>query len=233
MNTPVNPKAQMGSIRKYQMDLARYYRIPAVQSSLSIVLSLFVVSFFIFFALRPTFLTVVELQKKIKTSEATLTQIKTKVEALQTAERLYEKISAELPMVETNIPSVSAGYQSLASSIEVLAQQNGVTLHSLAIGETLLYSKILSPFTPNKKQEVMAMSFNARVTGSYVGVMGFLRGILEMDRLIGTSSITLAKELVTETDTTASASLTVVGEVYYVADRLQLQRALPLKKGNQ
>lgn len=233
MSTQVSTKMEMGRVKKYQLDLARYYQIPAVQSSLSVVLSLFIVSIFILFALKPTVVTIVKLQKTIEDSEKTLQQLKTKVTALQKASVIYEQLTPAIPMLEASIPGKSAEYQALTSTIELLAVQTGVVLNTSSLGETLLYSRILSPFVPNKTQGVAALPFSVRVTGEYPAITSFLQNLLTVDRLIKMDSVTYAREGSVRGSSAGSTSLTIVGEAYYLADQAQLQKAIPLKKGGK
>ena len=64
--------------RQYSFDLKHYYRLPATQVSLTIVMSLVIVAIFAVFALRPTLITIVTLRKTILESRKTLQQLQNK-----------------------------------------------------------------------------------------------------------------------------------------------------------
>lgn len=232
--TAANAKYEASRAKKYQLDLSRYYQIPAVQSSLNVVMSLFVAAFFILFALRPTFVTIVKLQKTIADSQGTYKTLETKVTALQKASTTLETLAPSLPMIETSMPSKEAGYSPLLSSMEVLAQQSGVSLVTSTLGETVLYSRIFSPFAPNKNQALVALPFTARVVGSYQAVSQFLHTIMNMDRVVNIESLTFVREGNTKGSVVSSTSLTITGEAYYLADQAQLLKAMPIvKKGGK
>jgi Tfp pilus assembly protein PilO len=237
MSTPTpasNAKYEASRVRKYQLDLSRYYRIPVVQASLNVVMSLFIAAFFILFALRPTFITILKLQKTIADSQVTYKTLEAKVAALQKAAKSLETLAPELPFIDASIPAKEAGYTPLISSMEVLAQQHGVTLITSTLGETVLYSRIFSPFTPNKNQTLVSLPFSARVVGSYQAVSQFLHSVLNMDRVINVESLTYAREGNTKGSTVVSTSLTITGEAYYLADQAQLLKAMPtIKKGGK
>jgi Tfp pilus assembly protein PilO len=234
MNTAASNKYEASRVRKYQLDLSRYYHIPAVQSSLNVVMSLFVAAFFILFALRPTFVTIVKLQKTIADSEVTLKTLETKVSALQRASKALEALTPALPMIEASVPSKEAGYAPFVSTLEVLAAQNEVVLTTSTLGETVLYSRIFSPFAPNKNQAVVSLPFAAQVVGSYSAVTQFLRQVMSMDRIVNIESLTYAREGTTRGSTISATSLTITGEAYYLADQAQLLKALPeTKKGGK
>ncbi|KKU45346.1 MAG: hypothetical protein UX62_C0037G0005 [Microgenomates group bacterium GW2011_GWA2_46_7] len=59
----------------YARDLRRYYRMPATQMSLTVVLSLFIMAVFIVLALRPTIVAIVKLQKTIVEARKTVEQL--------------------------------------------------------------------------------------------------------------------------------------------------------------
>lgn len=231
MSTPnVNAKYEASRVRKYELGLSRYYRMPAVQSSLTVVLSLFVAAFFLLFALRPTFITIVKLQKDITESKQTFATLETKVNSLQRASKTLEQLAPVLPMIESSIPSNEAGYASAVSTLEIVAKQSGVTLNTSSMGESVLYSRLFAPFTLSKNLSVVTLPFTLRVVGDYTGLSIFLKNLLSVDRIIKIESISFAREGNTKGSTTTTTSLTMTGEAYYMADQTQLSKALPVPK---
>jgi Tfp pilus assembly protein PilO len=218
--------------QRYSQDLRRYYRLPSVQVSLTLVLSLFVATIFIVFALRPTITTIATLNKTITESEKMLKQLDTKVKALQVAASQLEQVKTFLPKVNVSIPNNGAQYSPLTLSVEALALNTGIQLESETLGPTLLFSRILSPFTPNKNQVVIALPVSVRVVGSYPAVNSFLTQLLTMERILSIDSATIAREAATKTEN-AGVSLNVSGSAYYLADEAQLQKAMPERKGKK
>lgn len=217
---------------KYAQDLRRYYRMPAIQTSLTLVLSVFVMAVFIIFALRPTIVSIVTLKKTIAESKKTLTQLDTKVVNLQKASEVLETINPLLPVLNTSIPNSGAMYSPLSTTIEALSIQSGAKLESESLGPTLLFSRIVSPFTPNKKQNVVAMPFTVRVVGSYLSVSGFLTKLLSMERILLVESVTVTKETGAK-NSEASVALSVSGSAYYLADEAQLIKLITDSKGTK
>jgi Tfp pilus assembly protein PilO len=218
--------------QKYSQDLRRYYRLPATQISLTLVLSLFVMSIFIVAALRPTLMSITTLKKTISESEATLKKLDTKVENLQKISVQLEAIKSFLPTLNTNIPTSGAKYAPLNSAVESLAFQTGAKLDSESIGPTLLFSRILTPFAPNKHQGVVALPFSVRVTGSYSQVFDFLTKLLRMERIISTESISIVKEASSKGEVML-VGLSINGEAYYLADEAQLEKSMAQPKGTK
>lgn len=217
--------------QRYSQDLRRYYRLPAVQVSLTLVLSLFLLAIFIVFALRPTLLSIATLQKTIAESKATLKQLDTKVSYLQKAATQLETLKPFLPILNTNIPNNGAMYAPLTKAIESLANQTGVTLGNESLGGTLLFSRILSPFTPSKNQSVVALPFSVKASGSYPNVMAFLTKLLSMERIVVVDAVTIAQEAGAK-GSGAAVSLSVSGSAYYLADEVQLSK-ITAEKGKK
>lgn len=216
----------------YGQDLRRYYRLPAVQVSLAVVLSLFVMSVFIVFALRPTIISITNLKKTIAESEKTLKQLDAKVVSLQKASSQLEAIKPLLNSINTSIPNLGAEYAPLANSVETLAAQTGVKVENESISGTLLFSRVLSPFTPNKNQKIISMPFSIRVTGSYAAISEFMTKLLKMERIVLAESISITKENGGKTDVQIVA-LNLAGNVFYLADEDQLNKATNTKKGQK
>ena len=218
--------------RRYSQDLRRYYRMPAVQVSLTLVLSVFLMSIFVVFALRPTILSIVNLKKTISESKKVLQQLETKVNFLQKASNQLETLRPVIPNINNSIPNNGAMYSPITLAIDELAYQVGVIVESESLGPTLLYSRILSPFTPNKNQKVVELSFNLRVSGGYSEVADFLNLMMKMERIVLVDNVTIAKQAGAK-NSTASVTMNVSGLAFYLADATQLDKALIQKKGGK
>ena len=218
--------------QKYSQDLRRYYRNPAVQVSLTLVLSLFVTALFIIFALRPTAVSILTLQKTIVESDKTLVQLETKVKNLQKASAQLETIKPLLASLNATIPNEGAMYAPLSSAVEGLVAQSGITLESSSLGGTLLFSRILTPFAPSKNQSVVLLPFTVRVSGTFPNVSSFLTKLISMERIIMIEAATITKEAGSKSSI-PTVSLNIAGSAYYLADEAQLTKSMPFLKGNK
>lgn len=217
---------------RYSRDLRRYYRMPAVQVSLTLVLSLFVIAIFIVFALRPTIVTIVTLKKTIAESEKIRQQLSVKVTNLQKASVQFESLKPILPMLNLTIPNNGAAYLPLTTAIEILARQTGTQIESESLGATLLFSRIISPFVPSKNQSVVELPFTARVVGSYPNISAFLTKLLSMERIIIIESVTITRETGSKEENT-NVALNISGSAYYLADKVQLEESIAENKGKK
>lgn len=215
---------------KYSQDLRRYYRMPSVQTSMTLVLSLFVVSFFIIFALRPTILSIVSLKKDIAESQKTLKTLVVKVENLQKASVELDKIRPFLLTLNNEIPNNGARYSPLVSVVEQLATSSQVQLESESLGPTLLFSRVLSPFALNIGQNIVVLPFTVRVVGTYPNTYDFLRKLVSLERIIAIESVTVSRES-TSKNSSGLVALNIMGNAYYLADEELLNKAMEIKKG--
>lgn len=226
----------MNSSRNLRLDLARYYRLPSVQVSLGVVLAFVMSAFFIMFAIRPTFATIVSLQKEIEESRTLVTTLETKVSALNTASSLLDKIKPNLPTLAKSIPSDGIGYETVSRDIEALAQNTGVTLDSFSIGPSIVGSRLAEVYNSDKNAEVIEAPISIRINGQYGALSEFLNRIMGTIRLTSLESIALFKDgargSATAIDNT-SLTLTITGSVNYMADPGAVTKVFPDKDGGK
>ncbi len=67
---------------KYSRDLSKYYKLPLVKVSLTLVLSIFVITLFLGLALRPTLISITSLIKTIEESKKTYQSLQEKIDNL-------------------------------------------------------------------------------------------------------------------------------------------------------
>ncbi len=218
----------MNNNRRLRLDLMRYYRLPSVQVSLGVVLALLITAFFIMFAIRPTLVTITKLQSEIEESRKTLTLLETKVQALTTASTLLEKIKPQLPKIEESIPGEGMSYEKLAYNLEALAQNTGTRLESFTLGESLLSSRLINAYAENKKQEVIASRITIRINGAYPQINAFLTRLASTIRLTSIESVAILRDGTKANEAgSGSLSMTISGEVYYLADPGAIKKVFP------
>lgn len=221
----------MNSSRKLRLDLARYYRLPSVQASLGVVLAFLITAFFIVFAIRPTFSTIVSLQKSIVDSREILEELEEKVIALGKAASLLEKIKPQLPVLEASIPSKGIGYDELSFNLEALSINTGVTIESFTVGKSPIQSRLLTIYEPNKEQEVVSTPITVRINGSYAQAQEFLTKLASTIRLNSLESVTIMRDgKNSKTLGAGSLSMTIGGQVFYLIDQGSLQKIFPTEK---
>ncbi|MFZ2199604.1 MAG: type 4a pilus biogenesis protein PilO [Microgenomates group bacterium] len=221
---------------RYTQDLKRYYRIPAVQSSLTVVLSFFVIAVFISFALRPTLVSIATLKTNIAESGKIAKILEAKVTNLQTAATQLEAIKPMLPTIDRSIPNNGVKYGDFINSIEAIAAQTGTKLDAESLGASLLFSRLVSPYNPDKDQSVLSLQFNVNTVGTYSQINEFLTLLLSMERIIAVESVNISPQSA-KSGTTPNGSvplkLEVTGQTFYLADQAQITKILEEKKGKK
>lgn len=221
---------------KYTRDLKRYYQVPAVQSSLTVVLSIFVVAIFISMALRPTLLSIASLKTTIADANKTSQALKAKVKNLQLASSQLELLKPVLPMLNANMPSKGVKYGELVNAIEAIAIQSGATLDTESLGASLLFSRIASPFDDDRNHAAVSLKYSLSVTGTYPQLNLFLNDFLSMERLVMVDTVSIAPMGSSRNANKKSESglkMDITGSVFYIADEEQIANILEIKKGGK
>lgn len=172
---------------------------------LYIIFSLFAVSFFGFFALRPTISTISNLQKQLGDSRTVYASLKTKLEALRTLDGQYEQLQGVLPIVYAAIPKTSQ-IPTLTRQFEKLAQSNQLTINSIDFGTFEYY-----PATSNNRQ-LYSYTFTIDVQGTEPDVDTFISSLISFDRILSIDKISTGRNQAGE------FQATIAGQAYYYGD---------------
>jgi len=212
--------------KKYALQLATIYRNQTTQVSLSVVLALFLVAFFVMVALRPTLATIAGLKKEITESKEVLTILTKKSNDLAQANRVWEKLKPKLPLVETAIPQGGVDYEGLVAAFEVLSAEAEVEFASLTLGEAVLYSANPKLYQ-GREQEVVEIPITIRVSGPFLSALKFVEKISQMGRLIRVESMTVTSEA---TSGKEEVAISITGTTAYLADLQVLNKIIPPKE---
>lgn len=175
--------------KSYYLNILNLYkRKEDLRMFLEIILSLFAISFFSIFAIRPTFLTISTLLKEINSKKETVTKMDTKIKNLQTAQKILDQESLRIPILELSVPAFPQP-QRFVHQIEGIAMAAQVQVLGIRVDETPLKGD-----TPVKDQEMMGFSVSA--TGSFQGLFSFLKNLenLRSPVKIDILGISLAKQ---------------------------------------
>jgi len=184
----------------YQRASALYAR-PQIRASLEIILSVFTVTLLIFFAIRPTLTNVVSLQKKIEDQAIVLKKADVKLAQLIKGESKLAENRDKVNLFLETIPE-EIGYFNISKRIEILARENQVFLEVVRLPGSVVSGESIVPELVGERAEGMArpnkdglstirVSFS--VQGGQDQVMGFLRGLENMDILATIQEIRVSK----------------------------------------
>ena len=173
-------------------------------SYFTITLSLFCLSFFGLFAIRPTLITAVSLIKEVRDLKNFNLDYENQIGNIIRAQSEYEKVRDGIAFIEVALPP-NADFTKLARGMETYAAENQFQLNQLQID-----SAPISQLT--EKQKLQKMNFILIGKGSYVSVKNYLNDILNWKRIITVDSLDLVQEGGT---VSGILRMTVKGTAYY------------------
>lgn len=155
---------------------------------LEILLSLATISLFGTFAIRPTFLTIAQLLKDIKTKEETIAKMETKILNLEQAQITFVQESARIPIINSSLPEYPQP-QIFIRQIEGIADKNSVAILGISVEEATLKGKTMV------KKDALGLPFSLNLSGSYQNLSSFLNDLDSLRRpvLLETLSFNLSK----------------------------------------
>lgn len=195
---------------------SRYYIYikPVLQSRVvktygGLVFSLFTITIFGLFAIRPTLATIVSLKKSISEQQNILKQLTGKAETLSLGKKNFDALDPEIKTKvftllpnSTSIPRLLEEISALASSKQ--ASVSGIQYQPVDLkGATKDLSK-------NGSLKEVEFSMNAQ--GSYLQLVSFIDGLGKLSRLITIKNITFNKQ------PEGPLSLSINAKAYFVKD---------------
>lgn len=161
--------------------MSLYKKREDIKTYLEIVLSLVAISFFGFFALRPTLLTIAELLKQIENKKEIVSQMDTKIRNLQKAQNILTQEASRIKIVNFSIPSFPQP-QSFMYQIESLAAQSQIQVLGINVNEVQLKGKPPESSTSTKEintfpDGIKGMTFSINAMGTYQNIFSFLKNL--------------------------------------------------------
>jgi Tfp pilus assembly protein PilO len=178
-------KTQYHRYKHYFLKLHSVYEKPVAKTSLTLILTLLTISFFSLFAIKPTFITIAKLSKKLNDSRKTNKALEAKIKSLKQAQIAYQKVEQDLDLVERALPN-KVNFNSFSSKINLLSYQNKLLLTSANFSKFNLLSVNFD--APTK------LEFKISLAGNYLNIKNFLKELATLDRLVKITSVNFAKK---------------------------------------
>lgn len=172
--------------RRYFVNISRFYQKRQVRVYTGIVLSILTVTFFLFFAIRPTFVTIAGLLKEIKDKRAINEQLEDKISALNSAQIEYQRISKDLSLIDEALP-VDPDLSLFILELEALTRKHNLSLDSLQVGAITLKGEETARATKKEaeaREIAEGMSFGLATYGDYSPLNSFLNTLSGLRRLV-------------------------------------------------
>lgn len=198
-------RGQYYKYREFSLNLLAIYKQRSdVQAFLEIILSLTTLIVFTIFAIKPTALTMITLNKEIKSKEETLSGLNQKISDLALANNVYVQNQAVIPDIDAAVFTIPQP-DSVSRQILTIGQKNSVSITGLAIGQaTILGQKNLHKEPTDLKplpNNTQSLPVSINVSGEYNNLMSFLKDLeqlripLKIDKLTINSSVLKANTL--------------------------------------
>lgn len=171
-------------IKSYYVKFAPVLQDARASAYFMLILSLFSLSFFGGFAIRPTLETITQLQRQINDSQVVYDKLKEKNKNLLTLQSEYKKIEKDLPTIYAALPR-TVDAPTFLLKVRTLASAYNITIVSLQLGKSPLSGQ------EDSKQISNPSAFSLTAGGAYKDMEKFLTDLAHLDRLVTLSSIEL------------------------------------------
>ena len=148
------------------------------QKFFSIVLTLCALSFFGFFAIRPTVSTILKLQKEVSDNQFVLNQLETKIKNLTELGRQYFNLQSDIPIVTSAI-TIQPEVPVLFAQIQSIGQTSNITIKKLQNFEVEILRNDKST-----SKNYYSYSFAIAGSGSYGNISKFVQTLTNMERVV-------------------------------------------------
>ena len=155
-------------------------------SYLTITLTLFSLSFFGLFAIRPTLITATSLIKSVSELRTLDGEYEKKISNVIQAQSEYEQIRDAVPLIETALPS-NPSSSKLAISLERFTKDTSIKINQLQIDGAAIS-------TPSATLKLETYGFTLVGTGDFQSIFSFLTRIINWRRLVKINSFELSSD---------------------------------------
>ena len=165
--------------RRYQhyfLSIGTLYRRKKVRVYTELVLTILISCFFLFFAIKPTFVTIAGLIKTLSDQKLVSQKLEEKINALNLAQSQYNLVQPDLYLLDEAVP-VQPQIAILIKQLEALGRYSGVTVDGIQLTQVNLMDNQAIP-----AQE--SINFSVAVSGDYQSLKNFLKNISSFRRVI-------------------------------------------------
>lgn len=180
--------------RQYYQRVEPLLKTPRARAYGMAILSFFVLSFFGAFAIRPAVTTIFELNRKISDRHLVNQKLEEKIKNLKLAEKEYQKIQADLPLISAALPK-EANFPPFLKTLEQEASATAISLNNLKFQDVSLYDTAREKTsTTSGLPEPQTYYFNLTANGTYSDLISFLNKLERGGRLLGIEDFSLSSE---------------------------------------
>lgn len=196
--------------KRYVKNIALIYqRRKDIRAYIELLLSVSVIVIFSIFAIRPTILTIIDLNREIEEKQIVVDTLNSKIRDLDAAQDIYNKNRRTIALADSAVPNGPLP-DIYARQVEGLAKKNGVVIIGM----------LTSRATITSNSEAMAISsenleFSINISGEFSEIKDFLVDFNNMRRPLFTDSQTLR---LMDEDENDRIVLSITGRVPYIPE---------------
>jgi Tfp pilus assembly protein PilO len=156
------------------------------QKFFGIILTFCALSFFGFFAIKPTVSTILKLQKEISDNEFVLGQLETKIINLTQLKVQYSNLQNDLPVI-MNAITAQPDVALLFAQIQSVGKTSNITFKKLQNSEVEIAKNENSP-----EKNYYSYSFSIAGSGSSDDIYKFMQTISNMERVVDIDTFSIS-----------------------------------------
>lgn len=200
-------------MRSGQKSYFRYFtyvkplvRLPIVRTYGTGIFTIFIITIFIFFAIKPTIETILILQKKLDNSSQVLENLQKKSRDLSAGRQNYDNLDSSIKnKIQTAIPD-SVELKSVVQTLEGAASIHNASISAIAIEPQILETKI-----PSQIGSLSEVKFIFNIEGAYTSISSVLQELGRSSRLIS-----IDKLLISKPSEGSGVVMSVSGKAWYI-----------------
>lgn len=173
-------KEQYQRSRRYFVNIPRGPRSSQTRSFVWLSVTVFTIIFFLVVVIRPTLITIAQLNREIKDKTEANEQLQKKIDALVVAQEVYARNSDNLALLDEAFPEKSE-FPRLAYFFEQTATASGVTIKSLNF-ERIGAASTKEQDAPSSSNQ--SLNFTLSVNGDYLRLKDLLKELESSRRIL-------------------------------------------------
>lgn len=153
-----------------------------------LVLTFSALTFFGLFAINPTIITIIKLQKELEENKQVSKQLQTKTQNISNLHQQYAEIEPDLQYVYNAIPK-KADAPLLSAQIAGLIKKHDLTIETYRVAQVQLIQN------NKKKQNPSSFIFTLQASGNYDQMLEFSNELTRISRIVTIESMSIGNDI--------------------------------------
>lgn len=188
--------------RKVYLELVPRFRKEKTQAFTTIILTLFGLMLFGFFAIKPTIETIVKLRKELVDSRFVNKSLEEKIANLSTLQQKYNALQQDFPVILRSLPK-KPSVPLFIAQLQALARITNVTVAGIQ-------TSVIEIVQAQPSGDYGSFTFSAETEGSPTAITEFLSTLINFERIVTVDTFS-----VTSADQQAQQKISIRGKAYF------------------